>query len=218
MAFASLPILALSSIFPGTYRFVGFPLVLGLAIFGAWSARGRQFRWALFLPLAILLFLPGLYAPYARLWLPTETLLILLAAGSISEKISINPATSATLDARIFSWLSKTLLVITGIALTYQSIQYASKHHLLRPRAGYRDVANSSVEGLDPAIPVQTLCRWPMNYYLATQGRAPQPLAGNSFDPSGILLYDQTAWIPPRLPPASNSSWRIPPRNPGRLT
>ncbi len=193
----ALPFMLLAMMSPTIFRLIGPVLLLGFALVGAWTARGRQLRWGLLLPLAILLFLPGLYSPYARLWLPTETLLILLAACSISEELAPEMEAKSLVDKYIMLALWKTPLILTAMILTYQTIQYASEHHLLRPRAGYRDLANRSLEGLEPATPVQTLCRWPMNYYLATQGRAVQPLVGDTFDPSAILLYDQTAWDTP---------------------
>jgi hypothetical protein len=194
----SMPFLLMCIMGPVAFRLiVGPALLLGLSLVGAWTAHGRQLRWGLLLPLAILLLLPGLYAPYARLWLPTETLLILLAASSISEELTPKKAAMTPVDKYTMLALWKIPLILMPMTLTFQTIQYASEHHLLHPNAGYRELSTRALDDLDPDTPVQSLCRWPMNYYLATQGRSVRPLAGNSIDPSGILLYDQTAWDTP---------------------
>ncbi|MBY0586521.1 glycosyltransferase family 39 protein [bacterium] len=188
---------ALMIFLPESSNLASLLLILPLALMGCCRPVMRQQDFSLLASFVVLLFLPGIYAPYARLWLPTETLLLILASGAWDRADSL---TDQQIEKRRFPSIMAPvylMLVISGIVFVTRMMGFVQQNDLYRSHAGYREVARESTADLADKRQILTLCRWPMNYYLALEGKNVQPLG----DQAGIsdllrgnlLLYDQTA-------------------------
>jgi 4-amino-4-deoxy-L-arabinose transferase-like glycosyltransferase len=200
---------------------VGWGLLGGMAAAGGWRAfrenRSLVPAWVL----AVLLFLPTLYAPYARLWLPTETALILLAAGAWGgTKGGRDPLGSGSAwgpGVSLLGWSA-----VGGLAVVLGVVQARAGlgSNPLEPHAGYREVVRTSTADLPPGRLLRTLGRWPLNYYLAVAGKNVAPLSGEGMSldrisAGEIFFYDQTSLdtagfresVDPRHTSSKEKSW-----------
>jgi 4-amino-4-deoxy-L-arabinose transferase-like glycosyltransferase len=185
--------------YPFSASLAGLALLLILGCWGAWKSIGTLGHPAIPVALAVTLFLPGLYSPYARLWLPAEGMLILLACGAVFPPASETSGSVGTdgRQNRRLAFLSVSAVVVL-FALALWPIASTYRFDFIRPRTGYRAVAREAIDDLQPRGRIWTLCRWPMNYYLALDGEPIAPVEGSfrleDFAPGEVFLFDQTAW------------------------
>lgn len=167
---------------------------LPAAILGAANTPIPSSRLGNFWAIAWLLFLPAVYAPYLRLWLPSSAILLIFCAGGIAwlteRKFNISNA---------FRGLWPALTALGGIvAVIGFSICIRSERldfwvdRGLSPQDGYRKVVEDiSIEMDRDFDHVYTLCRWPANYYLLLDGIQALPLSGVPFDLGGLSVHDR---------------------------
>lgn len=176
-----------------------WPIWLLLAGFGLASARDRADRWGLTWSVAWLLFLPAMYTPYVRLWLPTDWLITLVAAGGMASLGTwLAGAEQRDGAGRVVMKGFVTAAVIVGILWLSPSAHERWdfwRRFVYGPTAGYRNVAARLAERPEDQR-FLTLCRWPMNYYLARAGREVAPLDGTPIDvdlfhPGEVLVVDR---------------------------
>lgn len=196
----------------GTLLFVGFEAAI-LAL--SWSAglialsltsiclarkmRGQWLGWTW--TLAWLAVLPALYTPYLRLWLPTESFAIILAASALGGDLEIPAMQSLSTRARFSN--SRGLLaglVILVAAVTWISAGVCQNRPIL-PRS-------EVVTGYRPAVEelhrwarqndkrIVALARPPFYLYASVRGLPVERLAGDSFpwkdiDQGAALVVDR---------------------------
>lgn len=151
-----LVLLSLPALF---FPLVPLPLLLA-AGWGYWKQDASGQRFATGWLLGTMLLLPSLYTPYFRLWLPTETLLLLFAAHGLYSFILPRP-----------SWDVRGLVGALPLAVPLLVV-ILIRVAVMPPvtTTGYRNAAQELVEwNRQHAGRLVLAARPPLRYYLATQ-------------------------------------------------
>ena len=152
---------------------------IGIAIASVIAGKGNERR-ALGWMLGWLLFLPALYSPYLRLWLPTESLVLLLGCSGIA---SLSRAGCRWTPARQFGTCTALGLACAAVVGWTAGMIPTGR---LKPPAnhGYRTAADQLVEWAERRNKrLVALARPPLFFYLwALNGTDADRLAGKDFE------------------------------------
>jgi 4-amino-4-deoxy-L-arabinose transferase-like glycosyltransferase len=135
-------------------------------------------RWGWLWVLAWVLFLPGLYSPYLRLWIPTQLIMVMLVTKGVSTiTVPEKVATPARRRQILGGGIAAALFVLALTGWVQRDRLATWQREVWEARAGYRTIA-AEISGLSAEESlIFTLTRWPLNYYLALDGRAVRPMA-----------------------------------------
>lgn len=179
---------------------IGWPWMVWIpaAFLGAWFGVPKESRFGFLWMLGGLLILPAIYMPYLRLWLPTETVILLLAAGGFTQilirfRVSADdPSVSnQVLTTRLNYSLLGILALYLGLAsLTTGRITFWLEN-AYRPHAGYRGILpeferSRLANDRTKKGRVFALSPPPLHYLLMTNGYEVHPLSTDS----SLSLYE----------------------------
>jgi hypothetical protein len=170
----------------------GCAAVIWLVIGAIGASSILHHRWTGASMLAIMLVLPGLYAFYLRLWLPTESLLLLCSAGGASL-IAERVRTASAANRHLIGALSA---LVAGCGALWFSGPAVSISPLPATAVGYRNAAEELGRwAANNNLRIRTFARPPLRFYLAVDAQADllPPFSGEAFDPSVLQSNDVLA-------------------------
>lgn len=211
---------------------IGWPWMLWIpaAFLGAWFGVPSESRIGFLWMLGGLLLLPAIYMPYLRLWLPTETVLVLLASGGFARTLAMPdlvgdsfPVPRRRLATKLALFLFIILFVYTLLpGMSAQRFRFWIENSY-RPHAGYRafwspDTFSGTPVDWDEILKTDgrifTLIRPPLMYELSPP-MGPQerllPLAGDplnlrEMNRSDLLLVDRAYLDTPSFRPTFDAA------------
>ena len=169
---------------------LSFPLFFIIAVIAALTNSRTKLSAVQHLWILIwLTFLPALYTPYARLWLPADVLVLAFAGAGAWQYL---PELANRRSDNLLSWWPNRLfgrvpvsilvagagVVLAWNVLPQQRGALGQQRDWLVGKAGYREIAKQlKLTSQDGRIPVAAYCRPPLIFYSALNGYSIRRLA-----------------------------------------
>jgi hypothetical protein len=151
---------------------------------------------------AVMLILPAIYTPYLRLWLPTESLTLLFAAGcAVSVRTTWFEFQSERWMPRLLTGIGAMILgLAVGSARPPRDLPWWPE---LNPTTGYRNAAKDlAAWSNENNRPLAVMARAPLRYYLALESVPVHVLSGerlraDELPANAVLVIDHAVFDSP---------------------